>query len=148
MSKLNIRSRLLLGFGLILLIFVSSVMLTFEYVQESRRLLSEVAQVVQPLELSAASLDAENSVAVLNLADRLKEVIDKNLENLNRAAAVMALSAFMAINLGLLLSFVITRSIMRPLSSIVEIARRAGEGLTEDDKNELEKAVSALSSTR
>ena len=74
------------------------------------------------------SFSAESSAAFSISANLLKEVSNSGVQNLKHAILVMFWATLGAVVLGLLISFVVSKSISKPLNSIVAVAQRAGEG--------------------
>ncbi|GHS96523.1 hypothetical protein AGMMS50276_15030 [Synergistales bacterium] len=75
-----------------------------------------------------ASFNVESSNASTLASQRVQEVSNENVKNL--AGSVRALYAAGAVSIvfGLLIAFVIARSISKPLGVIVSLAKRAGDG--------------------
>jgi methyl-accepting chemotaxis protein len=74
------------------------------------------------------SLNDELSVAFNMSSSRANEVINESAENLEQVVYIMFLATLIAVLLGLGISFAIARGISKPMRSIVEIAKRAGDG--------------------
>ncbi|MCL2010024.1 MAG: methyl-accepting chemotaxis protein [Synergistaceae bacterium] len=75
-----------------------------------------------------ASLDKETSAASALSSSRVKDETNTNVENLSRAISMMFAATLVSIMLGLAISVLISRSISKPMQTIVKIATRAGDG--------------------
>jgi methyl-accepting chemotaxis protein len=75
-----------------------------------------------------ASLDTESSAATKIGQDRVAEFAKATLVSLNTCVTLLILAAAAAILLGIAIAFLLSRSITKPLSTIVALAQRAEEG--------------------
>jgi methyl-accepting chemotaxis protein len=74
------------------------------------------------------SLTAETSAATKIGQDGVAEFARTTLDSLNACVTLLILAAAAAILLGVAVAFLLSRSVTKPLSTIVTLAQRAGEG--------------------
>ncbi|MDR0648877.1 MAG: methyl-accepting chemotaxis protein [Synergistaceae bacterium] len=75
-----------------------------------------------------ASLNTASSSASKVGQDQVAELAKTTLDSLRTCVTLLILAAVAAILLGVAIAFLLSRSITKPLSSIVALAQRAGEG--------------------
>jgi methyl-accepting chemotaxis protein len=82
------------------------------------------------------SLNEDTTQASLVAQDRLKVLSDEAVKNLGDSIVLLVVSAGISIVLGLAVALFISRSISKPLNTIVDLAKRSGEGdLTVEKKD-------------
>jgi methyl-accepting chemotaxis protein len=84
------------------------------------------------------SLNVENTKATSISQERVKSVSEASVDDLNASITVLVSSALAAIILGIVIAIFISRSIAKPLNTIVGLAKRAGDGdltILKDDFN-------------
>jgi methyl-accepting chemotaxis protein len=99
------------------------------------------------------SFNIESSAAADQALARVKEISSVNLDDLNSSIMTTGVSVAVSVILGIGIALFISRSIAKPLNTIVSLARRAGDGdLTiekedfgYDSRDELGNMVAALS---
>ncbi|MDR1137559.1 MAG: methyl-accepting chemotaxis protein [Synergistaceae bacterium] len=74
------------------------------------------------------SLNVETSAATKIGQDSVAEFAKTTLDSLSTCVTLLILAASAAILLGVAIAFLLSRSITKPLSTIVALAQRAGEG--------------------
>jgi methyl-accepting chemotaxis protein len=74
------------------------------------------------------SLNAESSAATKIGQDNVAEFAKTTLDSLSTCVTLLIFAAAAAILLGVAIAFLLSRSITKPLSTIVALAQRAGEG--------------------
>jgi methyl-accepting chemotaxis protein len=89
-----------------------------EELEEQRRVSASLEQII----------DEESSNASNIARDRVAAISSASVVDLNRSITILFLSATAAVVLGLLIAVLISRSISKPLNTIVALAKRAGEG--------------------
>jgi methyl-accepting chemotaxis protein len=88
----------------------------------------ELENIYREFPVIMASLAAEMTAGASLSFGQLKDEAGKGLENLDSTVIVMFSATLIAVLLGLTISLVISRGISKPMRSIVEIAKRAGDG--------------------
>jgi methyl-accepting chemotaxis protein len=86
--------------------------------EEQSRIISSLEQVI----------NAESSNASDLARDRVATISAKSVVDLNRSITILFMAAAIAVVLGLSIAVFISRSISKPLNTIVTLAQRAGEG--------------------
>ena len=100
-----------------------------------------------------SSLNSETSESVVLTQQQIRNYSQASLDSIHSSEVTLISSAGLAILLGVVIAFLISRSIANPLAVIVGLANRAGEGdltISEDDfhykgKDELGMLVVAIS---
>jgi len=120
---------------------------------EFMRACVELDQLHRDREPLQASLNFETGAAIQMAVGRVKSLSQTNIESVGSVLTVMFVSTVLCVVLSILIGLFIARSISRPLNTIVDLAKRAGDGdltikkedFSYEGKDEMGRMVAALS---